>query len=379
MSDPKTESYVVNISENERLDILGKISTIRIIEKKTEADASKGCLSAIAKIIVAIIDIPTKLVDAFFFDMNVKQGGGSCGFIFGFYLGRIFWILFLTAATYGIVPILYLVCLALGAIDTNKQVFVCDIQLVDGRKLKLKVDESDYKKLSESISNTSSSSVVVNNKVPDKPEEKLFDVIDEFLSEKEVSAQYKILTDKLVVLADCKKSNLLDDVGYRKKLRDLEFDFLSYERRKQLELAKTSGLLDANEYEESKARIEAEDAWNVESQLLLAKAFCNTDDIFEEQVFYWVKKSAKNEHAFAKLWLGELYNFGDGTPENTLAALRCFLDAYELGCAAAANYLSEFYEEGTCVEQDIEMSNWYSRRALELAKADVGRQNISRK
>lgn len=365
------ERYVVTIG-NDEIDIWGKISSLKIVEKRTEEDNSKGCLSAVAKIVVAIIDFPTMLMDAFMSDMNRKQRGGSCGSIMAIFIGRFVWITVLIGATYGIVPLLYLICLGLGAIDTKKNVFVCSVELLDGRSFRLSLDETDHKRLSDSISSDRHAPVVSKeNYAKDQGEksEDIIDVVDIFLSRREKSEKFKLLTEKLFLLAECKKSNLIDETGFGKKLAGLELDFLSYELKRQLEEAKSSGLLNQAEYEESKAKLEAKDSWEIDSQLLLAKAFQNMDpDVFEERVMYWVKRSSETDHAFAKLWLGELYYFDEDTIENKQAALRCFLDAYELGSENAAEWLSDFYEEGVCVEKDAEMADWYYERALLLAK-----------
>ena len=86
------------------------------------------------------------------------------------------------------------------------------------------------------------------------------------------------------------------------------------------------------------------------------------------QAFAWYQKAAQapepNPNAFFNL--GYAYQYGEGTPQDMIAAFDCYQKAAELDLPQALNNLAYFYEAGIVVERDIEKADNLMRRATAL-------------
>ena len=80
-----------------------------------------------------------------------------------------------------------------------------------------------------------------------------------------------------------------------------------------------------------------------------------------EKAFYWIKKSAAQEHVNAMYNLGYMYWSGEGTSENYEEAFYWLSKAAEERFAPAQNYLGMMYRDGDGVDEDFEEAFiWFS-------------------
>jgi TPR repeat protein len=107
--------------------------------------------------------------------------------------------------------------------------------------------------------------------------------------------------------------------------------------------------------------IEKAEAGDMLSQSTLGTMYYQGDgvSIDYEKAFYWVKKSAAQEHINAMYNLGYMYWSGDGTSQDYEKAFYWFSKAAEQGFYAALNYLGVMYRDGDGVDEDFEEAYIY--------------------
>jgi uncharacterized protein len=107
--------------------------------------------------------------------------------------------------------------------------------------------------------------------------------------------------------------------------------------------------------------IENAEAGDMLSQSTLGTMYYQGDgvSIDYKKAYYWVKKSAAQEHINAMYNLGYMYWSGDGTSQDYEKAFYWFSKAAEQGFYAALNYLGVMYRDGDGVDEDFEEAYIY--------------------
>jgi len=88
-------------------------------------------------------------------------------------------------------------------------------------------------------------------------------------------------------------------------------------------------------------------------------AACLTKSIFSQE-----KIAAESGNSHAMYWLGCLYEHGQGTPQDSSAAVEWYRKAAQLGSVQAINRLGEMYENGDGVTRDFGNAKfWFTKAA----------------
>lgn len=369
MSNNQTQqSYVVNVPDIGEIELIGNIANIEITKKVLEESAAKGCLSGIAQFIIGLVSIPNKLIDIFFVDVAVAGGGGGCGFTVTLWLCRIVWYSVLIFGTYGIVPVLYLICVSYATMDTKEEKLICNVQLKDGRSFSLKLDPEKYQLLKktalvsdEHVSETSNSDDVV------APSEELDEAFEE-------------MEEKLEILIDCRTSNIVNEQDFQRKLSSLEVGYFAEELISKIERAKESGILSNEDYEKARAEVDNKTSWDHGKQIALGKFFLKSEsDLIKVRGLYWLQKTSDEGNLDATNFLGTFYRSKGDEQGNLLKALEYFQKTTQAGSAYGTYSLGCMYENGEGIEADAtkaqECFKLAFERGFQPAKAKIKQKN----
>lgn len=348
------KTYVVNVPEIGEIDLISNIAQIEITKKVVEENASKGCLSTVARFVIWLVSIPNHLMDLIFTDIAVSGGGGSCGFTITLWICRFIWYGVLIFGTYGIVPILYLICVSVATMDTNEEKLICLIHIKDGRNFTLKLSQEDYKLLKGTIQSSENdySDALDENPLLEIPEEydSIFEEIDE----------------KLEILIDCKKSNLFNDEEFNKKISDLEMTFFGADLIAKLTRAKDSGVMSQEDFDKAKAEIENKNSWDLSQQVALGLFYLqSTNELIKERGIHWLQKSSEAGFRDATTILGILHRSENSGVQDLPKAVDYFLKSEQAGCPQSAYFLGLMFENGEGTEKNFEKSQEYYKIALE--------------
>jgi hypothetical protein len=89
------------------------------------------------------------------------------------------------------------------------------------------------------------------------------------------------------------------------------------------------------------------------------------------KVAYWYRKAAEQGVASAQYMLGEMFDHGQGVPQDYAQAAVWMCKAAEQGVVDAQCCLSWMYDNGHGVQQDYEQSAYWYRKAAEQGDASA--------
>ena len=110
------------------------------------------------------------------------------------------------------------------------------------------------------------------------------------------------------------------------------------------------------------------------AQLYLGKMYMQGQGAFKSdyaKAISWTRKAANRKNAEAQYFLGFLYYYGMGTPQNYTEALLWYRKAAEHGNAGAQASLGSMFAYGQGVPQDMVLAYKWFKLAAALGEADA--------